>query len=111
VKPWGQSEFAGLDPQLSSTTAGDFTNSPNLWVQHPAESTAERFCEHSPSAWCCQAKPETTTRVKQVTSHPSNGVHATCMATDKPSTVSPSEMEEGAPASLAEQSYNDLFDY
>lgn len=46
-----------------------------------------------------------------VTSYPSNSVHATCMAIDKSTTVSPSEMEEGAPASLAEQSYNDLFDY
>lgn len=33
------------------------------------------------------------------------------MAIDKSTTVSPSEMEEGAPTPLAEQSYNDLFDY
>lgn len=46
-----------------------------------------------------------------VTSHPSNSAHAIRLAIDKPTTVRPSEMEEAAPALLAEQSYNDLFDY
>lgn len=45
------------------------------------------------------------------TSYPPNSIHTVRMATDKPTTVSPSEVEEGAPPSLAEQSYNDLFDY
>lgn len=95
-----------------STSARDFTHNPKLRVQHPEESTAQRFRKHSSSDDAAELKLKWLQGLNNAIDflpfqqHPCNS-----HGQDKSTTVSPSEMEEGAPASLAEQSYNDLFDY